>query len=473
MWDLLILTAMDESQKLGYAMELQTLSKGAFRDWAVIVDEPRTEKIGSGGSTFLCLRYLRGRFGDFSRKKILVLHSGGFSQRLPTASALGKAFLTFPNGRNMVEMKLDAYRTVEEKLSAGVVIASSDTLEHFDASFDLHIEDSAEVLLFGHYSTIEVGEAHGVYILKGDRTQRVLQKPSRAEMIHTGALVDDDHVITDSFFALCSASLLEALLRVADSYAGAPPSSLFDIEGLESNERSEICCYGDFLRALGDDPILDYVQETQNRHLRRWRTELKEVFRGRKTQTLVLPGVHTFFHFGTTQEFSEHLSPDSAFLNHFPMDTVRVVFSRTPEGQCQYCDLKASLEVGEDCFLSNLKAHTPLKVPNNTTLITIALKRGRYVTVAFETNSNLKESTDRWFGVQLERSTMLWETRLFKVEEDAEASLETTLRAIRTGVLPAEGLLSIKEALEAKDVEKMITWRRNMRNLVLGMTYLI
>ncbi|KAK0416456.1 hypothetical protein QR680_012497 [Steinernema hermaphroditum] len=455
MWDLLILTAMDASQKESYEMELLEIPLDVVRKWAVIEDEPKTLKIGSGGSTFLCLRHLRNYFGDFSGKKILIMHSGGLSQRLPTASALGKAFLTFPNGRSMVNMKLNAYRRVEEQLGAGVVIASSDTLEHFDDAFDFRIDNSAEVVLFGHRSTTAIGEQHGVYVLEGDRLQRVLQKPSRSAMQENGAFLGDkNHVVTDSFFALRGTSLLDALLRVADSFA-------------ESEEKTEVCCYGDFLRPLGADPRVDFISKTEDPALRRWRTELNGTFHGRRTQTILLPGDDTFFHFGTTREFSQHVRPKSAFVKCFPMETRSVVFSEMEEGSfVEYCSFKGPVEIGQYCFLSNLQTNAALQVPNNTTLITIPIHGRRFVTMAFETNQPLKDPTSCWFAHHFDKPTMTWNSKLFKAEDSAEKSLETTLHAVKSGRLPSQDsfpLLSVRDVLSAKNVKLLVEWRRNLK----------
>ena len=47
--------------------------------------------LGNGGSTLVVLKALYDRYGDeFANKKTLVIHAGGYSQRLPSASVMGK-----------------------------------------------------------------------------------------------------------------------------------------------------------------------------------------------------------------------------------------------------------------------------------------------------------------------------------------------------------------------------------------------
>lgn len=52
---------------------------------------------GAGGSTLLVIEELRMSV-SFDKKKVLLIHAGGWSQRLPFASVLGKLFMPFPSG---------------------------------------------------------------------------------------------------------------------------------------------------------------------------------------------------------------------------------------------------------------------------------------------------------------------------------------------------------------------------------------
>jgi hypothetical protein len=45
---------------------------------------------------------------------VLLLHSGGLCQRLPHVSAHGKAFMLVPDGRTLLELKLETYRFSRE-----------------------------------------------------------------------------------------------------------------------------------------------------------------------------------------------------------------------------------------------------------------------------------------------------------------------------------------------------------------------
>lgn len=49
-------------------------------------------RVGSGGATLEVLRYLHEQEGSFDSLRVLVIHSGGDSKRVPQYSALGKLF---------------------------------------------------------------------------------------------------------------------------------------------------------------------------------------------------------------------------------------------------------------------------------------------------------------------------------------------------------------------------------------------
>ena len=69
---------------------------------AVIPDEGGV-RVDSGGATLSVIRYIyeqekiRCGRGHFDNLRILVLHSGGDSKRVPTYSALGKLFSPVPH----------------------------------------------------------------------------------------------------------------------------------------------------------------------------------------------------------------------------------------------------------------------------------------------------------------------------------------------------------------------------------------
>uniref|UniRef100_A0A8B9QVP3 GDP-fucose pyrophosphorylase domain-containing protein n=1 Tax=Anas platyrhynchos TaxID=8839 RepID=A0A8B9QVP3_ANAPL len=99
-WDLVAITAADAEQERAFRRQLAAkLARGELPRgvrYHVFVDPPG-HKIGNGGSTLHVLQCLENLYGDkWTSFIVLLIHSGGYSQRLPNASALGKIFTALP-----------------------------------------------------------------------------------------------------------------------------------------------------------------------------------------------------------------------------------------------------------------------------------------------------------------------------------------------------------------------------------------
>ena len=107
-WDIVVITAVDEKQLVAYELQIEAkLSRGELPKGVVykVVNDPPGPKIGNGGATLHAIVRLEKDFGTefLSQCKILMLHAGGFSQRLPSASVLGKIFTAVPYGKCKAE----------------------------------------------------------------------------------------------------------------------------------------------------------------------------------------------------------------------------------------------------------------------------------------------------------------------------------------------------------------------------------
>ena len=104
-WDFIILTASNEEQATVYreqiAYRLENHQLPATTHYAVLPD-PEGKRVGSGGATFNVMRYIAAQVSEddkeniFKNKRILVIHSGGDSKRVPQYSAIGKLFSPVP-----------------------------------------------------------------------------------------------------------------------------------------------------------------------------------------------------------------------------------------------------------------------------------------------------------------------------------------------------------------------------------------
>lgn len=96
-WDYIVLTASDEQQAEGFRKQIE--ERSAFlpvRSQFVVIPDRDDKRVGSGGATLSVLKYLHEKEGGFRNLRVLVIHSGGDSKRVPQYSALGKLFSPVP-----------------------------------------------------------------------------------------------------------------------------------------------------------------------------------------------------------------------------------------------------------------------------------------------------------------------------------------------------------------------------------------
>ena len=91
-WDYVVLTASNEAQaeafecQIRYRQERGVLPKNTK---FLVISDPDGKRIGSGGANLQVLRVLseqEGFGGNFHGKRVLVIHSGGDSKRVPQYS---------------------------------------------------------------------------------------------------------------------------------------------------------------------------------------------------------------------------------------------------------------------------------------------------------------------------------------------------------------------------------------------------
>lgn len=147
-WDYVILTASNEAQAEAYRIQIDhRLKHGQIpgnTKYAVIPDL-NGQRVGSGGATLSCVKYVKEHCGaldgsnPFKDKRILVIHSGGDSKRVPQYSACGKLFSPVP--RNLPDDRrstlfdefMIGMSTVAPRIPEGMLVCSGDVLLLFNA----------------------------------------------------------------------------------------------------------------------------------------------------------------------------------------------------------------------------------------------------------------------------------------------------------------------------------------------------
>lgn len=211
-WDYLIVTASNERQAGAYQAQIDLRRElGLLSDVrdVLVVPDPGGKRIGSGGSTLYCLmQVLSHRLGRklarsnpavweqvLGELRILIVHAGGDSRRLPAYSACGKLFIPMPGENDsavclsLFDRQLPTYLALPEPTQGRgqVVMTSGDVLLRFDPTLVRFRKPGVTGLAC--YAHPQQASRHGVFCCGADDEVRLyLQKPSITEQKKQGAI---------------------------------------------------------------------------------------------------------------------------------------------------------------------------------------------------------------------------------------------------------------------------------------------
>ncbi|NWZ87295.1 FPGT guanylyltransferase, partial [Poecile atricapillus] len=498
LWDVVLLTAADAAQAGAFREQLaEKLRRGQLpRNVRYLVcADPPGPRIGNGGSTLHALRCLEEQYGDqWTSFTVLLIHSGGYSQRLPSASALGKIFTAVPLGDpvyQMLELKLAMYIDFPRHMKPGVLITCSDDIELYSTGATETITfDKPGFTALAHPSDLAVGTTHGVFVLDPSSFSgtggveygscyRFLHKPDVETMQQSGAVcVRRDHpqlsspgsrgdsdtapecVYTDSVFYMDHSTAKQLLLFY--------------------KQMGTLCCeidaYGDFLQALGPGATPDYTKNTSNvskedSGLVGVRQQLYSLLQGTALNVIVLNNSQ-FYHIGTTQEYLFHFTAESKL--RFELDLQPVAFSIFPdtaksldqlsiiqsilEPGCvigpgsviEYSRIGPEVSVGKGSIVSGSCIYFSVDIPSNCFLSSVSVKvtdRVEYVTMAFGVGDDLKRSVKllsdirslRFFGASFPECLDLWS---IEASDQLFSSGDTSLGLWTARIFPVCSTLS-------------------------------
>lgn len=437
-WDYVILTASNEDQaavyreQIAYRLEHHLLPEQT--KYAVLPD-PDGKRVGSGGATFNVLRYIAEQNestldesekvtekNHFAGKRILVIHSGGDSKRVPQYSVCGKLFSPvpreLPNGRpsTLFDEFMVAMAGVAGRIPEGMLILSGDVLLLFNPlQIDAQFSGAAAISIKEHVHT---GKDHGVFLNDGnDMVGRFLHKQSEEQLRSLGAVNDKDCVDLDTGAVLLDKDLLQALFSLI-STNGKVDTVKYD---KFVNEKARISFYGDFLYPLAkqstlEEYYLEAAEGTLNQELHDCRTQIWEAISGFSMKLICLSPAE-FIHFGTTTELLQLMTngvSDYEFLGWKKQvcASVPYVTEETEEyaGKTEFAAYNSVIEngaflggkvyienslVGEDVrigagtIIANMELRA-CEIPAGVVLHGIRLKNGKYVVRVYGTDDNPK-----------------------------------------------------------------------------------
>ncbi|XP_050162344.1 LOW QUALITY PROTEIN: fucose-1-phosphate guanylyltransferase [Myiozetetes cayanensis] len=462
LWDVVVLTAADAAQAGAFREQLaEKLRRGELPRgvrYHVCADPPGP-RIGNGGSTLHVLQYLEDLYGDqWASFTVLLIHSGGYSQRLPSASALGKIFTALPFGDplyQMLELKMAMYIDFPRHMKPGILVTCSDDIELYSTEVTETIAlDKPGFTALAHPSDLAVGTTHGVFVLdpssfsgKGGleyaSCHRFLHKPDVGMMRQSGAVcvrhcssgnhgdsgMASECVYTDSIFYMDHLTAKQLLM-----FYKRMGTLCYEIDA-----------YGDFLQALGPGATPDYTKKMSNvtkedLGLVEVRQQLYSLLRGTALNVIVLNNSQ-FYHIGTTQEYLFHFTAESKL--RFELDLLPVAFSIFPdtaetsdqssviqsilEPRCvigpgsviEYSRIGPEVSVGKSSIVSGSCINFSVEIPSHCFLSSVTVKindQVEYVTMVFGVGDDLKKTVTllsdvhslQFFGASLAECLGLW-----------------------------------------------------------------
>ncbi|MGD0140845.1 MAG: L-fucokinase [Tepidisphaeraceae bacterium] len=324
------MTAPNAAQAAAYESQLKLrreLGLLAGVNEVLVVADPPQQRIGSGGSTVLCLcEVLRRTCASgagpsdwlvaLRRLRILVVHAGGDSRRLPAYGPCGKIFIPVPGesdsaiAHTLFDRQIETYLALPPTPAGNgqIVITAGDVLLSFDPAA-VRFAD-AGITGLGSHATPQQAAKHGVYCTvpngqaTGGPVRLYLQKPTVAEqerqqaIDHYGQSVLDIGVI--AFDAATAVALLKScgVGEVADDlrWSGEVGRA---IETLGLDFYREICC------ALGRDVTPEHHRNSARGSGSKWSDQLLDrlfkQFSKIPFTAQVLPHC-SFLHFGATRQ---------------------------------------------------------------------------------------------------------------------------------------------------------------------------
>lgn len=528
-WDYVILTASNEEQALAYRQQIDDrLAVGQLPDSTtyMVLSDPDGKRVGSGGATFNVLRYIAGQDSEeqqdhFKGKRILVIHSGGDSKRVPQYSACGKLFSpvprALPDGRSstLFDEFIIAMTSLAGRFPDGMVVLSGDVLLLFNPlQIDLQYHGAAAISM---KEPVEIGQNHGVFLNDGhDHVARCLQKQSVETLQAAGAVNDNGMVDIDTGAVVLDAALLNALFGLISTDGKVDDHKFAQFV----NETARVSFYADFLYPLAGEATLAAFQKEAPEgsfcpELTECRRQIWDALHAFSMKLICLSPAE-FIHFGTTHELRdlvnegvddyEFLGWERHVLTNAPKQGRYAVNNSfiAPDaviGDGAYIEdsyIGSGVTVGNGSIISGVRLEG-VTLPSDMVFHTLVLPGERYVTRVYGVQDNPKGSLHAdspWMGTTIgkmidtyeiarediwgrggKKPFYLWDAKLYTVESNRADSIKSALMLCRimrgetsaeeVGQWLAKERLSLCSSFNQADVCAIVPWKRRIEDQVL------
>lgn len=478
-WDYIVLTASNEAQAEFYRLQIKSrvdAGKLPSKTHYAVLPDPDGKRVGSGGATLNVLRYIANHRGsdDFCGLKILCIHSGGDSKRVPQYSACGKLFSPVPrelgDGRRstLFDEFIIGMTGVPARMADGMLVCSGDVLLLFNPlQLDFYTKGAMALSI---KENVQTGKNHGVFLGDEDgNVARFLHKQSVETLEKNGAVDKNNNVNIDTGAVIFGGCLLN------DLYSLVSTEKAFDEY---VNEHVRLSFYADFLYPLATESTLDaFYKETPegdfSPELASCRKAIWDKLHNYKMRLLRFSPA-SFIHFGTTRELLKLMTvdmPEYSYLDwssnvntnnkstHFAASNSYVSTRNVQVGDGSYIEdsyIHRNTTIGKSCVISGVTL-SGQNIPDNTVLHGLKLRDGTFVVRMYDVCDNPKEN--KHMGKEL--SCPLWQAKLFTPAKTIDKALDNTL-----GGVVGENALSLCESFNMADSADIPLWQAKLDDRV-------
>lgn len=487
-WDYVILTASNVHQAESFQLQIKARQAYLSQDTTfVVIPDEGGVRVGSGGATLSVLKYLAS-CGGWVGKRILVIHSGGDSKRVPQYSALGKLFSPvpheLPDGRSstLFDEFLIATASVPGRIREGMLLLSGDVLLLFNPLLIDWSGSGAAVISFKE--DVETGKNHGVYLRGTDGNVRsFLHKQSVETLKAVGAVNEVNAVDIDTGAILLGTDVMDSLYSLISTNGAVDEQRYASLV----NDRVRLSLYGDFQYPMATDSTLEgfYKEAPEGEDTAELRTARKLVWDALRPYRLRLLRLAPakFIHFGTTHEILQLMN--SGVDEYSELGWARqvnssitssgynsVVSSHAVVDESSYLEVSyvhGESKVGKGSILSYIDVYNQT-IPDHVVLHGLKQSDGKFVCRIYGTEDNPK--SDRLFGKKIPESwgDTLWTAPIYPEKDTIDEAVEAALRLYELvstdNWSEIEKGKSLASGFNDADPEAIIAWNQRMAELV-------
>lgn len=417
-WDYLVITASNERQAQNCQEQItERLENGRLPKSTkyIVLPDLEGKRIGSGGATLNILKYIaenEGSASPFAGKRILVIHSGGDSKRIPQYSARGKLFSPIPrelpDGRpsTLFDELVIGVSVIPSMIREGMLVLSGDVLLLFNPlQIDFEFSGAAAISV---KMPLDVGVDHGVYLNNGNGfVSRFLHKHPADSLRAAGAVNEQGFVDLDTGAVIMDSSVLNALydLICTDGVVDPEKFSAF------VNDQDRLSFYGDFLFPLAENSSLEnyYHEPLEGSRADSIQAHRKEIWERLHhfSMKLFCLSPADFIHLGSTRELLHFITKEiedysnlgwkksiaatldtQEFAAHNAFVEASAIVSSNSFIEDSY--LMGNTQIGSHAIISSLRLEDAL-IPPDSVWHELTLMDGKYVVRIYGVDDNPKD----------------------------------------------------------------------------------